>query len=71
MRKDADFAIDDRLYAYFETADEKLATLLYNYMGKIKQEVLIIRAVEQIEKPDIERNVEIGDGFIIVKFKKA
>ncbi len=71
MRKDADFAIDDRLYAYFETADEKLATMLYNYMGKIKQEVLIIRAVEQIEKPDIERTIEIGDSFIIVKFKKA
>ena len=70
LRKEADFSIDDRIYAYFETADESLATMLYNYMDKIKQEVLIIRAVEKIEKPDIEKNVEVGDSFIIVKFAK-
>ncbi len=71
LRKDADFAIDDRIYAYFETKDEDLATMLYNYMPKIKQEVLIKRAVEKIDDPAIERNVEVGDGFIIVKFKKS
>ena len=71
LRKDADFSIDDRIYAYFETADEQLATMLYNYMQKIKQEVLIKRAVEDIANPVIERNVEVGEGFIIVKFEKA
>ena len=69
LRKDADFAIDDRLYAYFETADEQLATMLYNFMDKIKQEVLIVRAVEKIDNPDIERNIEVGDSFIITKLQ--
>ena len=71
LRKEADFAIDDRIYAYFETADEQLATMLYNFMDKIKQEVLIKRAVEKIDKPAIEKNVEVGDSFIIVKLEKA
>lgn len=71
LRKEADFSIDDRLYAYFETADEQLATMLYNFMDKIKQEVLIVRAIEHIENPAIERNVEVGDSFIIVKFQKV
>lgn len=71
LRKEADFAIDDRIYAYFETADEQLATMLYQYMQKIKQEVLIVRAVENIENPAIEKNVEVGDSFIIAKLIKA
>lgn len=71
LRKEADFSIDDRLYAYFETADEQLATMFYNYMDKIKQEVLIKRAVEKIDTPAIERNVEVGNSFIIVKLQKV
>lgn len=71
LRKESDFSIDDRLYAYFETADEQLATMLYNYMDKIKQEVLIKRAVEKIDTPAIERNVEVGNSFIIVKLQRV
>ena len=71
LRKEADFAIDDRIYAYFETADEQLATMLYQFMNKIKQEVLIKRAVEKIDNPAIEKNVEVGNSFIIVKLEKA
>ncbi len=70
LRKDADFAIDERIYAYFETADDKLAEMLMKYMQKIKQEVLILRAVEKIDNADIERNIEVGDSFIIAKFKR-
>lgn len=68
LRKEADFAIDQRIYAYFETADDSLADMLMVYMQKIKQEVLIIRAVEKIDKPVIEKNIEVGDSFIIAKF---
>ncbi len=71
LRKDADFAIDERIYAYFETGDDALAEMLNEYMQKIKNEVLILRAVEKIEHPDIERNVEVGDSFIITKFQRA
>lgn len=71
LRKEADFAIDDRLYAYFETADEDLATMLFIYMEKIKQEVLIVRAVETLDGADVNTKVEVGDGFIITKLVKA
>ncbi len=70
LRKEADFSIDERIYAYFETGDDKLGEMLYNFMPKIKQEVLIVKAVEKIDKPDIEKNVEVGDGFIIVKLSR-
>lgn len=68
LRKEADFAIDQRIYAYFETSDDELADMLMVYMQKIKQEVLIIRAVEKIETAVIEKNIEVGDSFIIAKF---
>ena len=68
LRKEADFAIDQRIYAFFETADDNLADMLMVYMQKIKQEVLIIRAVEKIDNPVIEKNIEVGDSFIIAKF---
>ena len=68
LRKEADFAIDQRIYAYFETADDNLADMLMVYMQKIKQEVLIIRSVEKIEQPVVEKNIEVGDSFIIAKF---
>ncbi len=71
LRKEAGFEIDDRVYASFETADEQLALMLNDFMPKIKQEVLIVRAVEKIDNPDAERNIEVGDGFIITKFQKV
>ena len=71
LRKEADFNIDQRIYAYFETADEKLGAMLFNYMQKIKQEVLIVRAVEVAVKPVIEKEIEVGEGKIFVQFEKA
>lgn len=71
LRKEADFDIDQRIYAYFETADETLGAMLFNYMQKIKQEVLIVRAVEVMVKPVIEKEIEVGDGKIYVQFEKA
>ncbi len=71
LRKEANFSIEDRLYAYFETADDELAEMLFEFMDKIKQEVLIKRCVEDIPNPVIEKNIEVGDGFIIVKLEKA
>ncbi len=71
LRKEADLSIDERIYVYFETGDDDLAEMLFEFMDKIKQEVLIIRAVEKIVKPIIEKNIEVGDSFIIAKFEKA
>ena len=71
LRKEADFAIDDRLYAFFETADDTLANMLFDYMQKIKSEALIKRAIEKLDNPTIEKNIEVGNSFIIVKLIKA
>lgn len=71
LRKDADFAIDQRIYAYIEVSNDELAQMIFEFKDKIKQEVLILRMVEleDMNCPDIERTVEVGDGTIIVKFK--
>ncbi len=71
MRKEADFDIDERIYAYFETEDNKNADMLIKYMQKIKQEVLILRVVEKIDKPDAKGEVEVGEGKIKVKFLRG
>lgn len=71
LRKDADFAIDQRIYAYIEVSNDELAEMLFEFKDKIKQEVLILRMVEleEMQNPDIERTVEVGDGTILVKLK--
>ena len=69
MRKEADFAIDERIFASFETADEGLAEMIFYYLDKIKQEVLIKKLIEVLDQPVIEREIEVGDSFIKVKFQ--
>ncbi len=71
LRKDADFAIDQRIYAYIEVSNDELAEMLFEFKDKIKQEVLILRMVEldDMQNPDIERTVEVGDGTVLVKLK--
>ena len=69
LRKEADFAIDERIFASFETADEGLAEMIFYYLDKIKQEVLIKKLIEVLDQPVIERDIEVGDSFIKVKFQ--
>jgi len=71
LRKDADFAIDERIYASFETAEEDVAEMLFMYMQKIKQEVLIVRCIEAIDEPVVEKRIEVGEGSIYVKFSRT
>ena len=68
LRKEADFEIDQRIVASFESKDEKLKKLLSDFEDKIKQEVLISKIENDIKNPTIERKVEVGDGEIYVKF---
>ncbi|MBE7075863.1 MAG: isoleucine--tRNA ligase [Clostridiales bacterium] len=67
LRKEADFSIDERIFASFETSDEQSAEVVFMFMEKIKQEVLIKKLIEDIEKPVISKKVEMGDSFVIVK----
>lgn len=69
LRKEADFAIDERIVASFSTTDENLAKVLSNFAEKIKQEVLISEVVDNLQDPRIEKVVEVGDGAIVVKFR--
>ena len=70
LRKEADFDIDERIYAYFETADEDLKSMISTFNDKIKQEVLIKKFVDYVEDFDISKEIEVGDGKILVKFKR-
>ena len=69
LRKEADFAIDERIVADFNTNDQKLSKVLESFAEKIKQEVLISDFETNMKKPRIEKEVEVGDGKIVVKFR--
>ena len=69
LRKEANFAIDERIFACFEASDDNLGEMLFEFLGKIKQEVLIKKCVkeDELENVVIEKNIEVGDGTIKVK----
>ncbi|MBP3619410.1 MAG: isoleucine--tRNA ligase [Clostridia bacterium] len=71
LRKEANFDIDQRIYASFETPDEKLGEMIFKYLDKIKQEVLIKKLVlgEEMEEVAISKELEVGDSFIKVNMQ--
>lgn len=69
LRKEADFRVDERIIACFETKDIEMKNLLENYQEKIKQEVLIKEVVDSMKDDIISKDIEVGDSFIKVKFK--
>lgn len=71
LRKDADFAIEDRLYASFQTTDPQLKAMISSFIEKLKQEVLILEVFDSLEKTDVERKIEVGEGIIDVKLQRA
>ena len=70
LRKEADFAIDDRIVASFETTDEKLKKVLKIFAEKIKQEVLIVDIVSDLKNAKIVKEIEVGEKTIKVKLQK-
>ena len=68
LRKEADFDIDQRIVASFK-AEGELKDLIDEFSDKIKQEVLISRVLDNIENADIVKDVEVGEGKILVKFQ--
>ncbi len=70
LRKEADFDIDARIEATFKTDNSDLIEMLEIFKDKIKQEVLIKNLADTLEKPQICKEVEVGDGKILVKFKR-
>ena len=71
MRKEADFSIDDRLIASFKTENADLIEMINSFKDKIKQEVLIRDIVPDITKFSVCKTLEVGDGYVEVKFVKC
>ena len=69
MRKEADFAIDERIKASFETSDEQLKAMLEKFGDKIMQEALICQMCPLLSAAKIKKSVEVGDGEIIVSLE--
>lgn len=69
LRKEADFRVDERIFACFNTADETMKKLIKDNKEKIKQEVLIKELLPAIDNPTISKEIEIGEKTIEVKFK--
>ena len=70
LRKEADFSIDDRISASFKTENKDLIKMLKKFEAKIKQEVLIKEIKEDLEKFDISKDIEVGEGYITSKLSK-
>lgn len=70
LRKEADFSIDDRIKASFKTDNIDLQNMIKKFNAKIKQEVLISEIKNDLDKCDIAKDIEVGDGFVTVKLSK-
>ena len=70
LRKEADFSIDDRIKASFKTDNVDLENMIKKFKNKIMQEVLIKEISDNLVNFDVEKALEVGDGFVTVKFSK-
>lgn len=67
LRKEADFAIDERIKASFVANDDELRQIVNENIQKIKEEVLVKEVVDDLKDAVITKDVEVGDGTINVK----
>ncbi len=70
MRKDANFNVEDRIYVEFVTNGTDLSEILNKFEDKIKAE-LLAKDIINIDKPEIEQTIEIGDEKITIKMKRV
>lgn len=70
LRKQANFKIEDRIFAFFETSSEVLQKVIEQFKSKIMQEALI-KEIVQIENPDIVSKEEVGGEEISFALKRA
>lgn len=70
MRKDADFAVEQRITACIKTEDAATDNMLKYYSDKIKEDILASELTEGIDSPDIEKELIIQDIAISVYLKK-
>ena len=69
LRKQANFAIDQRIQASFKTQSETLNQVLSVFGEKIKTEILATQILENLENPAISQTIEIGEEEITICLK--
>ena len=70
LRKEADFSIDDRIIASFKTENIDIQNMVEKYKSKIMQEVLIKEIKDSLLSCMIEKELEVGEGHILVQLSK-
>lgn len=66
LRKQANFAIDQRIKVSFATESETLNKVLNMFNEKIKTEILATEIVDNILNPTIKQTIEVGDEEITI-----
>lgn len=69
LRKEANFNIEDRIEIDIISSSKEISELVNKYADKIKQEVLAQKLNENILKPDIEKEIEVGDEKVTLKLR--
>ena len=69
LRKEAEFNIEDRIEMDICSESSLIKDLVEKYSDKIKQEVLVIKLNENIEIPDIEKEIELSEEKLTLKLK--
>lgn len=69
LRKEADFAIDQRVDLAVSSTDENMSKLISKYQDKIMQEVLATSFASSLSNYDIQKEVEIANVNITIAMK--
>ncbi|MFA6866452.1 MAG: class I tRNA ligase family protein, partial [Clostridia bacterium] len=71
MRKDAEFAVEQRIVACITSNDENITKVLKDFASKIKQDILAKELVADLDNPAIAKEIEVGDNKINVSLALA
>ncbi|MBO4539716.1 MAG: hypothetical protein J5781_05520, partial [Clostridia bacterium] len=68
MRKDAGYAVEQRIYAEISSDDADANAAVSAYAEKIRSDILAV-ALGPVENADAEDKAEIGDYTVTIKIK--
>lgn len=68
LRKEAGFAVSDKVLLDFETAVPSLAAVIHEYATDIMRETL--SEIRQIQSPLMSKEIQLDEGSLIVKIAR-
>lgn len=68
LRKDAGYAVEQRIKASITTADADLSQAITEYADRIKADILATELTD-IVAPDIEKTISVGQKELVIKLK--